>query len=370
MFADGYGAIPSANDGTTRYSAALAYLHEGVRRRSNLRIRDRTHVHSLIVKNNKVVGAAVSGYDGTKEILAGGCFILAAGAIRSPMLLMLSGIGPAQHLESHGIRVLADRPGVGAGLQDHPAITVSAYLAKDVRPAQGQRRNYTYLRYSSGHPGCGSSDMVMAAVYRSAWHAIGQRVATLSTFMGQAFSRGYVRLVSADPLVEPDVCFNHLVDVRDRGRMMDAVRFMAELFASDEVREVTSDVFPSKLSERVKKLSEHTVRNNALTQCGALLMDMVPMVRRRIIRSILADGMTIDQLLSDARALEKYVMDAVITGYHPAGTCRMGDPNDAMTVVDGRASVLGVDDLLVVDASIMPELVSGNTNAPVIMIAE
>jgi 5-(hydroxymethyl)furfural/furfural oxidase len=212
--------------------------------------------------------------------------------------------------------------------------------------------------------------MVMAAVYRSAWHAIGQRVATLSTFMGQAFSRGRVRLTSANPLVEPDVLFNHLVDERDRKRMMEAVRFMAEIFRSGEVQKVTSDIFPSRLSERVKKLNGRTVRNQILTRCGARLMDTVPLARRRLIKRVLADGVTIDELLSDERALERFVLDTTITGYHPGGTCRMGNPDDSMTVVGPRAEVIGIDNLFVCDASIMPELPRTNINLPVVMIAE
>jgi 5-(hydroxymethyl)furfural/furfural oxidase len=324
----------------------------------------------LLIRDGRVVGVSTSGGQGREDVFDADMVVLAAGAIRSPMVLMHSGIGPAAHLRELGISVLLDRPGVGTGLQDHPAITVSAWLGNNVRPAQGQRRNYAYCRYSSGHAGCRPSDMVMAAVYRSTWHAIGQRVATLSTFMGQAFSRGHVRLVSADPSAEPDVLFNHLVDERDRRRMMDAVRFSAEIFRSAEVHEVTSDVFPSRLSEKVKKLNERTLRNDILTRCGAALMDVSPSARRRLINTVLANNITIDELLNDERALERFVLDTVIPGYHPGGTCRMGDPRDNMTVVDPKGALIGIQNLYVCDASVMPELPRTNINLPTIMIAE
>src|SRR5690242_14915075 len=103
---------------------------------------------------------------------------------------MLSGIGPGDHLRRHGIEVKLDRPGVGSNLMDHPAIHISGYLQAVARHKMVLRRNYTYLRWSSGLPDVPAADMVMMAVCRSAWHAIGVRIGTLSSYIGRSYSKG------------------------------------------------------------------------------------------------------------------------------------------------------------------------------------
>jgi 5-(hydroxymethyl)furfural/furfural oxidase len=99
-------------------------------------------------------------------------------------------------------------------------------------------------------------------------------------------------------------------------------------------------------------------------------MDVSPSARRRLINTVLANNITIDELLNDERALERFVLDTVIPGYHPGGTCRMGDPRDNMTVVDPKGALIGIQNLYVCDASVMPELPRTNINLPTIMIAE
>lgn len=367
-FGDGFGGIPVANDGKMRYSTALAYLTERVRARSNLQIRSETLVRRLVVADGTVVASEIE-RDGQIETVEGKTFVLSAGAVHSPTILMRSGIGPASQLKRHGITPILDLPGVGSNLQDHPAITVSGYLDKKARPDRSERRNYTYLRYSSKHEGCGPADMVMAAVYRSAWHAVGRRICTLSTFLGQPFSRGAVTLTSSDPRSEPDVCFNYVSDRRDLARMTDAIRYMAAIFQSAPVREVAADPFPSRLTERIKLISTPNRRNDILTKAVGAVMDISPGARRRIIR-LLTGGVTLRELLHDDAALSAFVRDNVISGYHPAGTCKMGRTDDPTSVTDFRGKVHDVENLFVADASIMPELIRTNANVPTIMIAE
>src|SRR5258708_31066519 len=133
------------------------------------------------------------------EPLFGDNVIIRSGPFHSPNLLMLSGVGPAEHLRGHGIKVVADRPGVGSNLQDHPLISISAYLPRIAREKHVIRRNYSYLRYSSGVAACESADMIMMAVCQSMWHAVGERIGTLSTYISLPYSRGTLRLCSGDP---------------------------------------------------------------------------------------------------------------------------------------------------------------------------
>jgi 5-(hydroxymethyl)furfural/furfural oxidase len=231
---------------------ALAYLTDTVRARPNLEIRDHARALRLVAKNGSIAAAMLE-RGGKTEAVEADRFVLAAGAIRSPTLLMQSGIGPARHLQESGIAPLLDRPGIGEGLQDHPAVTVSAYLARaGARRARAAAQLYVpalFLRPSALRSQRHGSWL---RSNRSAWHAIGCRVATLSTFMGQAFSRGRIRMRNADPMAEPDVCFDHLVDLRDRRRMMDAIRLSAAIFASASVRAVTSDSFRAGLGPNVR----------------------------------------------------------------------------------------------------------------------
>src|SRR5690606_8684566 len=143
-----------------------------------------------------------------------------------PWLLMASGIGPGAHLAERGVAVVLDRAGVGRNLQDHPLLSISSYLSREARANGASRRNFAYLRYTSGMAPGWDSDMIMMAVCRSSWHAIGQRIGTLSANLAYAYSRGSVSLAPAGAAAGPDVSFNWLADARDRARMMDAFRRM------------------------------------------------------------------------------------------------------------------------------------------------
>jgi 5-(hydroxymethyl)furfural/furfural oxidase len=266
--------------------------------------------------------------------------------------------------------VKLDRPGVGSNLMDHPDIHISGYLQPVARHKMVLRRNYTYLRWSSGLPDVPAADMVMMAVCRSAWHAIGVRIGTLSSYIGRSYSKGEVRLASPNPDDKPDVNFNWLSDQRDFDRMMQAFRRMAQILASDPVPQYMSNLFASKFSQRVRNVSQKNFRNMLLTNVAALMMDNSTGLRKFLFDRVISDSRPLNELLADPAALERHVRDNVQSAWHPSCTCRMGDPADPQTVVDPSGKVVGIDNLFVADASVMPEVSRTNTNIPTIMIAE
>jgi 5-(hydroxymethyl)furfural/furfural oxidase len=296
--------------------------------------------------------------------------VLSAGALHTPWLLMLSGIGPGTHLRQHGIDVLLDRPGVGGNLMDHPAIHISGYLPPVARHKMVLRRNYTYLRWSSGLAGVPAADMVMMAVCRSAWHAVGVRIGTLSSYIGRSYSTGEVRLNSPDPDDEPYVNFNWLSDQRDLDRMVNAFRRMASILHRDPVPRYMSNLFASKFSQRVRDVGRKNLRNAILTNVAAMMMDSSASRRRILFDKVISDSPPLAELLANPVMLERHVRDNVQSAWHASCTCRMGDPADAGTVVDPGGKVVGAENLFIADASVMPEVSRTNTNIPTIMIAE
>jgi 5-(hydroxymethyl)furfural/furfural oxidase len=368
-FGEGYSPLPLSNDGGARRSTALGYLDAATRRRPNLRILDQTQVRRILFADGVAGGAEVR-RDGAVETITADNVVVCAGALHSPWLLMLSGIGPASHLRDHGIEVRIDRPGVGSNLMDHPAIHISGYLPPVARHKMVLRRNYTYLRWSSGLADVPAADMVMMAVCRSAWHAIGVRIGTLSSYIGRSYSTGEVRLASPDPDEEPSVNFNWLRDRRDLDRMVDAFRRMAGILTSDPVPQYLSNLFASKFSQRVRNVSQKNFRNMVLTNVAALMMDNSAGLRRLLFDKVISDCPPLPELLADPARLERHVRDNVQSAWHASCTCRMGDPTDTGTVVDPGGKVVGAKNLFVADASVMPEVSRTNTNIPTIMIAE
>jgi 5-(hydroxymethyl)furfural/furfural oxidase len=368
-FGEGYSPLPLSNDGIARRSAATGYLDAATRRRPNLRILGEAQVQRILFANGRTSGAEVR-RNGAIETITADTVIVCAGALHTPWLLMLSGIGPADHLRQQGINVRLDRAGVGRNLMDHPAIHISGYLPPVSRHKMVLRRNYTYLRWSSGLADVPEADMVMMAVCRSAWHAIGVRIGTLSSYIGRSYSTGEVRLTSPNPDDEPYVNFNWLSDQRDMDRMVDAFRRMARILASDPVPNYLSNLFASKLSQRVRNVSQKNFKNAVLTNVAAMMMDSSASLRKLLFDKVISDCPPLPQLLADPAALERHVRDNVQSAWHASCTCRMGDPADPRTVVDPNGRVVGTENLFIADASVMPEVSRTNTNIPTIMIAE
>lgn len=366
---DGFYPIPVSNDGQRRTSTATGYLTDAVRARPNLTILSRTSAKHLTFDGLRIIGAEVVDEAGQRRSLLADNVILSAGVFHTPWLLMASGIGPGEHLRDRGIGVLSNRPGVGANLQDHPLISISSYLPTSSRADEAARRNFAYLRYSSGI-GDRENDMIMMAVCKSSWHAVGRRIGTLSSNLGYAYSRGKVEVSLHGLDHGPDVSFNWLEDERDRRRIVDAFRRMAKILASKGVSRYALDSFPSSYSARVRVLQQNTFKNAALTNIAAKLMESSGSVRRFLINNFIRDAPPLKTLLADEDLLERYACANIGSTFHPCGTCRMGAETDLASVVTPMATVIGVSHLYVADASVMPEVTNTNTNIPTIMIAE
>ena len=323
-----------------RCSTAVAYLRPALDR-PNLTVQTHAQAEGIIFDGSRATGVKYR-RKGKPVSVEAGKVILSGGAINSPQLLMLSGIGPADHLESQGIDVRLDLPGVGENLQDHLDVCTLVNCKQPV--TYDQLSDIAVgIRYLFGRKGPGSSNIAEAGGFIVSRFASDDRPDIQMHFV-PAFlddhgrntlpghgmtihacalrpeSRGRLRLKSPDPLAPPAMQANYLSEEYDRRIMNECVRLSREIFAQDAFRPYTGDeVFPGSAVQSDEQLLEF-IRNKA--------------------ESI----------------------------YHPIGTCKMGA--DDLAVVDPSLNVRGIENLSVVDASIMPALVSGNTNAPTIMIAE
>lgn len=334
-----------------RCSTATAYLRPA-RQRANLTVISKARATGVIFDGKRAIG--VKYRQGAKELTAyvspnAGEVLLSAGAIHSPQLLQLSGVGPATLLARHGIPLLVDLPGVGENLQDHLQIRLSYECTKPITTndvlnswlgqvsigLQWLFRKQGPLAIGINQGGC----FMRALPDEAATPDIQFHVATLSADMaggkvhpysGFTFSvcqlrpesRGYIRIKSNDPLETPEIQPNYLSTDLDRRTAVAGVK------AARRIAESAS---------------------------------MAPYVKKEIKPG--PDAQTDDDLLEFCR-------ENGATIFHPSGTCKMGAASDALAVLDERLRVRGVQGLRVVDASAMPTLVSGNTNAPIVMMAE
>jgi len=368
-FAAGHGPVPMNNDGTIRCSMVRAYLGAEVRRRHNLRVVTDIRATRVRIENKQVVGVEAL-KDGSPIFLPAHQVVLSAGAINTPCLLMHSGVGPGEHLRSFGIEVVEDRPGVGGNLHNHPMTSVSAYTEPEARTVRPQRRVFTYVRYSSGVPGCPSADMVLSTSARSMWHAVGRRIFTISPSVGIPYSTGSVRLSSADPMANPVIDNNCLADPRDLARLREGFKFAARLMLDHLHPKFVGEPFPTYLSKRVERLAIPKRSNQFVTWAGAMVMDASPMLRKLLLEKVVRQGPTLAHLLSDDRLLEEFLAERVNLAWHHTSTARMGAADDPGAVVDPGCAVMGVDGLYVADASIMPRITRTNPQIPTIMIGE
>lgn len=343
---EGVGAYQVTHRNGERCSAAKAYLTPNLGR-PNLRVITGAQVTRVLLEGTRAVGVEIVQGGQREQLRADREVLLSAGALQSPQVLMLSGIGPADHLRGHGIAVAADVPGVGAHLHDHVDVVqvwdapgqtelFGLSLAGLVRAARGvgewRRERSGMLTTNFAEVGGFIRSEVSEPIPDLQLHfVIGKLVDHgRKTVFGHGFSchvcvlrprsRGSLRLASADPLAAPLIDPAFLQDPDDTRRLVRGFRLMRELLGQP-----------------------------ALAAFGG----------RETADSAAAR--------SDAD-IEAFVRNRADTIYHPVGSCRMG--SGPMDVVDAQLRVRGVDGLRVVDASVMPSIVGGNTNAPVIMMAE
>jgi choline dehydrogenase len=342
-------SVPDCNYHAGERASTVARFLRPAMSRANLEVRINTLAHELLVENGRCMGVRVESQGIIEELRCAGEVILSAGAFNSPQLLQLSGIGAPEDLEPHGIRVKHVLPGVGANLQDHQSISVdfaargefcfdrqlrldrlalsalqwkmfrNGILARSPISAQGLVRT---------SPALDRPDLQMlvapASIFSRPWfpgwrRGVGHMIAN-SCVLLHPQSRGKVALRSANPRDKPRIQLNLLQAAADRDRLREIVRFVRRFFATAPA----ADLVARELSPG-------------------------PQVR-------------------DDAQIDAWLRANVRTAMHPTSTCAMGA--DGMAVVDGQLRVHGLSGLRIADASIMPAIVGGNTNAPTIMIAE
>jgi 5-(hydroxymethyl)furfural/furfural oxidase len=365
---DAIGAVPLNIDGGARVSAATAYLPAEVRRRPNLRVLPRSEVQKLIVENGRVLGAEIDRRGEIARVMAAET-ILSAGAIHSPAILLRSGIGPAAVIQASGGAVMADRPGVGRNLLNHPMLIIGAHLRPDAR----QKRHVLppcpmLARYSSGLPGCAPTDMLINVWERTpgalAWDPLSRQIANLMVIANKAYSEGEVTLDSSGAL---NVKFNLLRDSRDHDRMVASLALLAAVLADPAVAKLVTSAFLPQPGPLNAILFQDNLKAQLLSIAGAAALSGPSRLRAKLLEGA---GIPLERLLANADSLDATVARNVLPGGHVAGTCRMGDPGQRETVVDSGCRLRDLLGLRVVDASIFPTLMTAGTNLPVMMAAE
>lgn len=366
-FGDGYAALPIAGSVHARASSASAYLTADVRQRPNLTIIAKGMVERLICDGARVTGVAATVAGQPQTYLARET-VLTLGALLTPWMLQRSGIGDAAMLKEHGVEVRANRPGVGANLQNHAALPAIAHLKRRAVQKNPERNhNNSTLRYSSGIGPSGGSDMLLMIGTRVAWHAIARRLAHFSPILMAPASRGQVSL-GADG--SPQIEYNLLGAKEDRLRLMDGMARVAELTRAPEMASVIGTTFAARHLGKAAQFNAVNRWNALRTGVIARAFDHLPGVGEAAVRSLAAPREDVGQLVAETAQLEAYVRDAVMPLAHHSSTCRMGGAEDPMAVTDPTGRVHGVAGLRVADASVMPTVPRGNTNLPVLMIAE
>ena len=341
---EGFGPMDRTTGNGIRHSTAVGYLRPALPRK-NLTVLTKANARRLILDGQQVNGLEFTHKHRSRKVFAKKDVILSGGPINSPKLLMLSGIGPTEHINQMGIAPTHALPGVGQNLQDHLEIYLQMACTQPVslfkyynllgkayvgarwlftRSGLGATNSFEaggFIRSRRGveHPDIQYHFFPMAVRYdgKSPNNSHGFQ-AHVGPMRSQ--SRGWVKLRSADPNDDPEICFNYMSQPEDWEEFRAAIRHTREIFAQAALAPF-SGVELSPGSE-----------------------------------------------LESDEELDRFLKGAVESAYHPSCTCKMG--SDEMAVVDDQCKVRGLDGLRIVDSSIMPSIVSGNLNAPTIMIAE
>lgn len=370
-FRDGYYPVAISNENDRRVTTALAYLDEATRRRGNLKILTDTAITALLFDGNACTGVRARSTEGEMDYRSREV-ILSCGAIYSPAILLRAGIGPATHLKDIGVTVRAHRQGVGQKLMDHPSVALASFVKPHARLSGRTRRHLLVgLRFSSRLHGAPEGDMAASVSTKSAWHAVGEQIASITMWVNRTFSEaGEIRLRSPDPAISPEVNFNLLQDRRDLDRLMSGFRRLGRIFETPAMRDAVAHPFAASFSERVKAVGMVSRKNAIQTAILARLLDGPDALCRYLIRNVVAEGPSFDLLMRDDTVLEEHLRRTAIGVWHASCSCRMGAPDDPWAVTDHQGRVHGMRNLRVVDASIFPNIPSANINATTIMVAE
>jgi choline dehydrogenase len=337
---DGASLVQVTQRNGRRWSAADAYLRPA-QNRPNLEVRTGAHVARIELDGDRAVGAVLRDRRGREELVrADRDVLLSAGAIGSPQLLMLSGIGPADHLRTVGVDIAVDSPAVGANLQDHPYVVCvwESRVAESLYGAEKPKAMLEWLLRRSGpltssvaeafafvrsRPGLPAADLqyhfAPAYFVDNGAEEFDGHAFTMGPVLISPKSRGEIRLASSDPTAKPRIITNTLAEPEDLAALVTGVELAREIAGAEPMASARGrEIYPGD-----------AVREDA---------DVEDFVRRRV------------ELL-----------------YHPSGTCRMGGED---AVLDPELRVRGVEGLRVIDASVFPVIPGGNTNAPTIMVAE
>ena len=284
-------------------------------------------VHRILFNGKRATGVEVES-GGEKFTVEGEEIVLSAGAIGSPQILMLSGVGPVDHLRSLGIPVVAEVPGVGQNLRDHPSVWVT-WRTKKGYPLDGLApRVQMALRYTAQGSELRNDMMILMLSFATERvNRGGDRMEPLGIRMlalvDLAVGSGELRLTSTDPHVQPFLDYRYLESEFDRERLREAVRLCDKLGQHEDFRDI--------IEERIEPT---------------------------------------DADMESDDALDDWMLREVTTGQHISCTCKMGPASDPMAVVDQYGKVHGLKGLRVVDASIMPDCVRANTNVTTMMMGE
>ncbi|HEY4372761.1 MAG TPA: GMC family oxidoreductase N-terminal domain-containing protein [Burkholderiales bacterium] len=369
-FRDGYCSVPMSNTGSERASSATCYLDAKVRARPHLRIVTSARVDRVLFEGTQAVGVEAE-VEGQVVRYAAKRIVLCAGGIFSPTLLLRSGVGAAADLGNLGIPVVANLPGVGANLQNHPVVYIGMHLRKQARqPVEIRPTAVSCMRYSSGVAECPPSDMYVNIQSKTSWNALGAQIGNVSPVILRPYSRGRVCLNSADARELPRIAFNFLSDPRDLQRLTAGFARAARIATWCAARKLCGTPFAVRFGDRLRRLNERTRANERKTAALAQLLDMVPALSDFALSNLTGKHIDLARLAEDPHGLEAHVLENVAGLFHPAGSCRMGPASDHAAVVDAQGRVHGIAGLYVADASVMPNLTSGNTNIPTLMIAE
>ena len=369
-FRDGLGAAPMCRQENGRASAAFVYLDAAARRRTNLTVAANAQVSKILFEGSRAVGVTAVVDGAVKEFRAREV-IVTCGAIFSPALLLRSGIGDAAQLQALGIDVIASRRGVGANLQNHPVLFIGMHLKRAARqPTVLRTVPVVSLRYSSGLAGCAPADLFVNVQSKTSWNALGQQIGNIAPTLLRPAATGRVGLASNAATALPKVEFNFLGEDIDMQRMMMAFDRAVEMVCGEPLRALGGTPFPVRFTDQLRRMNEVGRGNAVKAKLIATLLDVVPGLSDFALGTLTGERIDLPLLIKDREALAAHLRENVAGVFHPVGTCRMGRADDADAVCDPTGRVYGVAGLRVADASIMPNVMAGNTNLPVIMAAE